>query len=340
MSATRLTLKKISADLGLDPGTVSHILNHDDDRYSAATRGRVIGYARRVGYRSNTLARAMRTKKTGIVGVLFRKEPGHPLANEGFYMRLIEGLESELLDHHYKILLSSVNDSDIAAAKVPDILLDGLVEGLVIIGSRDERWLRAVGKENPNLVLLDQDLEEFHCVIGDYVQSGQIAAEHLLALGHRRIGVITSLEEDPNFSRRIEGFVDVIKARGGCPPVRIFKGDPWGDGGGDVARELQKEGLQGITALFAVNDHLALGAIREFTRAGVGIPAELSIVGCDNLPSGTLIDPNLTTIQIPKRKMGQEGARRLIHLLEVSESSPQTIILSTSLVARESSAEV
>ncbi len=342
MEKKRPTLKSIAAELGLDAGSVSHILNHSDDRYSSVTRDRVIAHARKVGYRSNVMARAMRTGKTGIVGALYRKEPGHPLVNESFYMRLIEGLESELLDQGYKILLCSISDTEIALSRVPDILTDGLVEGLVIIGTRARKWLTAVKKISPNLVLLDQDLPGFHCVIGDYFHCGRRAAEHLLACGHRSMGIITSTRTDPNFVRRVEGFKAAVEEHGGCPEVELFRGDPWGNGGGDVARELCSKGLEGITALFGVNDHLAIGALLEFKRHGFKIPDNLSIMGCDNNPESSMVTPELCTIQIPKRLMGQCAADKLVKVLAAPPQAPlppETQFLECTLVHRASVAD-
>jgi LacI family transcriptional regulator len=311
-----ITLRKIAAELGLDCGTVSHILNHDDRRYSAATRKRVRDYAEKVGYRPNAIARAMRTRKTGIVGLLFRQEPGHPLAGEFYYSKVIEGVESDLLDAGYKVLLASVSNAEIASCRLPSIFTDGFVEGLIVLGTSDERWLKHLYKACRKLVVVDESPLGLPAVVSANFEGGRQAAQYLWERGHRSFALITGDRPNLNFQQRIDGFQSWISERCGAGmEVPVFKGDAWSDGGARAALEILGDDRR-PSAIFCTNDHMAIDAMKALQEAGCRVPEEISLIGFDNILVSAYAMPPLTTVAVEQMQMGRESARMLVESLK------------------------
>lgn len=319
-----ITLRKIAAELGLDCGTVSHILNHDDSRYSASTRKRVREHAERVGYRPNAIARAMRTRKTGIVGLLFRQEPGHSLAGEFYYSRVIEGVETELLDAGYKVLLASVSNAEIASCQLPTIFTDGFVEGLIVLGTSDERWLKHLYKSCRKLVVVDEAPLGLPAVVSANFEGGRQAAKYLWERGHRSFALITGDRPNPNFQQRVDGFQSWISEQFDADIwVPVYKGDAWSDGGGRAALEIL-EADQRPDAIFCVNDHLAMHAMKALQEAGCRVPEDISVMGFDNIVVSAYSTPPLTTLAVEKMLMGRESARMLVDKLKHTGRTPAT----------------
>lgn len=331
------TLREIAADLRLDCGTVSHILNRDDPRYSAATRARVHAYAAKKNYRPNAVAKAMRTKKTGIIGFLFRQEPGHSLVNEYYYARVIEGVESELLDAGYKVLLSSVSNSEIASCQLPSIVSDGFIDGLIVLGTSDEAWLKQVFRACKKTVVVDESPEGFPAVVSANFDGGRQAAQYLWDRGHRSFALITGERPNPNFQARLDGFQSWLSEKLNAPVrIPIFSGDVWSDGGGVAARQIL-EGGKVPTAIFCANDYLAIGAMKEFQKSNVRVPEDVSLMGFDNITISEYAPTPLTTVAVDKRQMGREAAKIIVASLKNSARIPAVRKeLALSIVERES----
>jgi LacI family transcriptional regulator len=317
-----ITLRKVAADLGLDCGTVSHILNHDDARYSVATRKRVRDYASKIGYRPNAIARAMRTRKTGIVGLLFRQEPGHPLAGELYYSRIIEGVETELLDAGYKVLLASVSNAEIASCQLPSIYQDGLVEGLIVLGTSDKAWIRSLYKACRRLVVVDEAPLGFPAVVSANFEGGRQVARYFWEHGHRSFALITGARPNPNFQERLDGFQSWISEQlDSDVTIPVFKGDAWRDGGRQAALEVLGMPLR-PSAVFCVNDHMAIDAMKALQDAGYRVPEEVSVIGFDDILVSAYASPALTTIAVDKTLMGRESARMLVERLRDAGKLP------------------
>ena len=317
-----ITLRQIAADLGLDCGTVSHILSKDDSRYSTATRKRVHEYAAKIGYRPNAIARAMRTKRTGIIGFLFRQEPGHSLINEHYYARVIEGVESELLDAGYKVLLSSVSNAEIASCQLPSIVADGFIEGLVVLGTSEQRWLKRLFKACKKTVIVDESPEGFPAVVSANFEGGRMVAQYLWDRGHRSFALITGNRPNLNFQLRLDGFRSWIDERLDAEVrVPVYTGDVWSDGGAVAARQILGKGHL-PTAVFCANDHLAIDAMAEFKNANCRVPEDISIVGFDDISISAYASTPLTTVVVDKIQMGREAARIIMESVKTSTPVP------------------
>lgn len=311
-----ITLKKIASDLGLDRGTVSQILNHDDPRYNAETRRRVRAYADEIGYRPSAMARAMRTKKTGIVGFLFRQEPGHLLMEEYYYTRVIEGVQTELLAAGYKVLLSSVSNAEIASCQLPTIVTDRFVDGLIVLATSDPDWIARLFKACERTVIVDEAPLGYPAVVSANFEGGRQAAQYLWEKGHRSFGIITGERASANFDARILGFQSWIAGQLNAPvELPVYSGNAWEDGGAEAAEKILNESRL-PSAIFCANDHLAIHAMKAFVRAGKSVPGDLSVMGYDNITVSEFAPTPLTTVAVDKRELGREAARMIIARLQ------------------------
>jgi DNA-binding LacI/PurR family transcriptional regulator len=186
------------------------------------------------------------------------------------------------------------------------------------------------------LVLVDNKLAHsaINCVNSDDETGAYTAAHHLIDSGHQHIGVISGPQHWYSNARRARG-VQFALAEAGLP-LHIVHSDRTIMESGEAATQQLLSLHPHITGICAVNDAMAFGAIRTARRIGRNVPDDLSVIGFDNIDWAQLNDPPLTTIDVPKRQLGQEAAKRLISILGDGDTSPVEVVVSTQLVVRQS----
>jgi DNA-binding LacI/PurR family transcriptional regulator len=184
-------------------------------------------------------------------------------------------------------------------------------------------------------------------VCADNRQGGRLAAEHLLLLGHRAIGIVSALPLDEGMADREAGFLDALRAAGLATDrssVPVTYGDHQIEGGRIATTELLAH-EPGLTAVFVLNDLMALGALEAARESGRRIPQDLSIVGFDDIPFAALANPPLTTVGQPIRQLGEQAADLLLHVIEHGAAPAQdqgapNVLLPNRLIQRASTARV
>lgn len=336
MRTSPVTVREVADRCGLSVMTVSRVLR-GSPLHRPETRARVLAAARELNYRPRALARGFRTGKTGIIGFLFRQVPHQSVPADMFYARIIEGLESELIEKGYKVLLASVQQHEIEQAQLPSVWVDGYVEGLIVLGAMSRPWLMRLRAAGVPVVLVDAEEPGFSAVVTANFEGGYKAGRYLAELGHRRAAIITGSAPDANFAAREAGFCEAIREYTGTDlRVPVFAGDAWTDGGAVAARQLIREGCA-ATAVFCVNDHLAIYAMKELQAAGRRVPGDISVMGFDNIDVAEHTSPPLTTMAVAKEQMGRQAARLMTRLLH-HQPSPQSLVekLQPQLVQRTS----
>jgi LacI family transcriptional regulator len=171
-----------------------------------------------------------------------------------------------------------------------------------------------------NVVLIDQPSDVLPGIASDAPTAGRLAAEHLLGLGHRRFGFLGPSSDTWAFRMRERGYVQALRTAG----IAMISGDlrraPATAAGGDMAMRALLGQADRPTAVFCANDLMALGALKACAAAGVAIPHDMSIVGCDDIETARLVTPELTTIAVPARELGARAARSLLRLLAGEEA--------------------
>jgi DNA-binding LacI/PurR family transcriptional regulator len=338
------TIRDVAAQAGVSIQTVSRVLN-DKAEVTDATRKRVQSVIQSLHYRPNLAARGLPQRRTYVLGVLVSFASDRALADP-FVMEFIRGLDHEAGEHDYSLLLCTPRPSGEAGLAIERVLRSHYVDGLVAIGAGawlgDQHAPRDIGVPLIGLGY-EQDWHDAPVVHADDRGGASAALRHLLQLGHTRIGIIGARPGTHDRLRaleeRMDGIADALGESGAAAATRtLAMGDLSVGGGYQAAAELLASGRK-PTAIFALNDQMAIGASRYLREQGLRIPDDCSIVGFDDIPAAALHAPPLTTVRQPAFEMGRTAAGLLFGLLSRPISKPASeSILPAELVVRASSA--
>ncbi len=323
----RVTAVEVARQAGVSQPTVSLVLSQNPKaRVAPETRARVLKVAEELGYRPNRLAQGLVRRRSFALGIIV---PG--FANP-VNAAIISGAERVAAQAGYAVLLCETGDIDVV--QHVRALADRQIDGVIIAGISANEIAR-VDMRRLNVVLVNQDSDHLSTVRDDSQRAGAIAAEHLLGLGHRRVAFIGPVSSASAYRLRERGFARALRDAGSVPPSELWqRADATVAGGlaGMTALLAQRERP---TAVFCANDLIALGAHKACALAGVRIPDELSILGCDDIDLGTLVTPELSTISTPQRELGARAVRLLLKQLDGDvRSSATTQTLPVKLVLR------
>src|SRR2546425_235991 len=327
------TLADIARELGVSKMTVSRAINNHPE-ISPETRARILEAAQRMNYRPNQFARALTTNRSYLLGVVV------PDLMHSYFAEICRGIETVAKPLGYQNLICST-DEDIANEESEVEALLPRTDGLILASSAspaDTKFYRRVTRERARVVLIDRQLEGIKCpaVTTDDVRVGEIATEHLLSLGHRRVGHLKGTVAS-TAALRFEGYKKALaKQRIPYDPDLVREcGFTENDGYRATGEWLQHGDLP--PAIFAANDPAAIGAMSAITEAGLRIPDDVAIVGGGNIHYGDMLRVPLTTVAWSTAEMGQAAARLLIDLVEGKRGTrEQHIIVEPELVVRAS----
>jgi DNA-binding LacI/PurR family transcriptional regulator len=298
MPADRPTLEDVARHAGVSRALVS-IVVRDAPGASAATRERVLRSADALGYRPNTQARRLSSRSTGLLGVAFS-------LGRSFHTELVEHLYEECGGLELVLSAMTSNRSERVAL---DALLDQRPEAVIVIGgSLPGEALARAARTTPVVVALREVRDErVDSVRTDEAAGIRAAMEHLTALGHRGIAHVDGGTAAGSRERR-RAYRSFLGDTGGTDSARVLPGGATEQDGRRAAAALLDEGLGSTTALSVFNDRSALGLLDHLQRAGVGVPADISIVGFDDIRAAAYAHISLTTV----RQDGAEIARRVV----------------------------
>ena len=331
-------VKDLAAMLNLSPATVSLVLNNRPG-ISEATRNRVRSAVRELGCEELL---PEETEKKNIIFIVYRKhgvaQGSSPYFSQ-IFSEIIEGVESQVKARGYHLLVSYVDKDTVgeAAANIGKEQAQGV---LVLATEMREEQLNVFAQMQVPVVIVDNYIEQEHfdCITINNEQGVGKAVRHLAAMGHRDIGNLHVADNANNFSERYYGFVRAMDALGADWSRKKIV-NVCTDGGEAVYQTLKEE-LSAMeempTAFFADNDIVAIYAMRVFRELGYRIPEDVSIAGFDNIAFLEVLDPPLTSIQIPKHKMGIVAANTLIDRMNEPVEGVVKIEVETKLVVRGS----
>ena len=329
--SNRVTAVEVAQKAGVSQPTVSLVLSRNPKaRVADATRARVLEVAAELGYRPNRLAQGLVTRRSFALGVIV---PGF---GNPVNAAIISGAERVAAQQGYAVLLCETGDAGVA--QHVKALVDRQIDGVIIAGFSGAE-LEDVDLTRLNVVLVNQESAELSAVLDDSLRAGALAADHLLSLGHRHLAFIGPLSGGSAFRLRERGFSVALKEAGITPRSECWqRADPTVAGGLAAMRALLALPNR-PTAVFCATDLIALGAHKACALAGVSLPTDLSILGCDDIDLGTLVTPELSTIHTPQRELGARAVRLLLRQRESeARSSPTTQMLPVSLVVRDTTA--
>ncbi len=333
----RVTSRDVARLAGVSRTTVSLVLNNvPNARISPETRRRVLEAARQLNYHPHAAARSLVSRRAMTLGLILCQTPEQVFADP-FLPQVLLGINSVAQEHGYRILLETVAHPDDNG--YASLALEKRTDGIILSGPRsDDHALRALHEEGFPIVLLGQLRDtDIPFVDVDNVQAAHMAVEHLIELGHTRIGIITNGPLHYTASAdRLEGYRRALAAHGIPVDERLITTGAFREESGREAMERLLDLPEPPTAVFAASDAIALGAMVAIRRRGLRIPDDIALVGFDDIPLAAYVNPPLTTVRLPAYELGREAARLLINIVEVRTPESTRILLETTLVVRES----
>jgi LacI family transcriptional regulator len=327
---------QIATALNVSGASVSRALN-DKPGVGMELRQRILDKARELNYAPRVTARGLATARTFSLGFFVREKPGLAAQTDPFYGEILHGVEQASARSAYHVTIATLTADILNRPAGFRFVREGRVDGMILAGPDiPSGFVIAMLHTGLPVVLVDNtlDYQLVNCVLSDDIGGGRMAAEHLLGLGHQHIGILAGPEEWPSNARRVHGYRQVLDRAG--LPAHIIHMDCTTIDSGAEAYALLMEQHPEITALGAVNDSMAIGAIQAAQAAGRHVPDDLSVIGFDNIEWARLNRPPLTTIDVLKHQMGKEAANRLLTLLDDSVLLPTEVSVAVRLVERSS----
>jgi LacI family transcriptional regulator len=327
------TLADIAQALGVSKMTVSRAINNHPE-ISPETRARILEAAHRMNYRPNQFARALTTNRSYLLGVIV------PDLMHSYFAEVCRGIEMIAKPVGYQNLICSTDENAATEQTEIEALLPR-TDGLIIASAaspNDTKFLRRTIRENGRVVLIDRQFEGVRAstVTTDDVKVGVLATEHLINLGHRRVGHLKGTDAS-TAAQRFEGYKQALAKHRVAFDSSLVRscGFTERDGYNSMAAWLKQGDVP--PAIFAANDPAAIGAMNALSEAGLRIPEDVAIVGGGNIHYGDMLKVPLTTVAWSTSEMGQAAARLLIDLVEHKRRPKnQHIIVEPELVVRES----
>ncbi|MEW6047417.1 MAG: LacI family DNA-binding transcriptional regulator [Bacillota bacterium] len=332
-----VTLRDIAARVGVSVTAVSRALNGHPD-VSEATRQRILEAARQLNYRPNAAAKTLATQRSHLIGVYFLGEGpvrfSHPFASQ-----VVDGILEGLAAAGYDLLVFGAGLFD-SKPSFLELAAHRQLDGAIFLGLRtdDPRWGELTRLPFP-ICSVDVPVEAPRavCVGCDHIEGARLAARHLVELGHRDVAMVNGHRWAPVSWERLSGFTAGLQQAGvELPASRVLEGDFTEPSGYQLAL-----GLLSVTprptAIFAASDLMALGVLRAARELGIAVPAELSVVGYDDIEDAARAVPALTTIHQPRHRVGLAAAQSVVQLIERGDAtSASRVLLRPQLVVRAS----
>lgn len=332
-----MSLRQLAEYVGLSPTTLSLVLNNSPKAVSIKkeTKERIFRAAREMNYRPNYLARSLRVQKTNTIGVIV------PELSDGYSAMVLNGVESALSTAEYFYLTASHLHREDLLAKLPRVLMERQVEGIIAVDTpiRFEPSLPVVNVSGHD------EIEGVTNVVLNHRHAAELGIGHLYNLGHRRIAAIKGQAFSSDTIIRWETINEAAQKRG-IPfdpklTIQLQRDSPSPEVGYSTTKALLATGER-FTALFAFNDISAIGAIRALDEMGLRVPADVSVLGFDDIYAAAFHNPALTTIKQPLFEMGSLAATTLLERLAngTEPEAPATLSVEPTIIVRQSTARV
>jgi LacI family transcriptional regulator len=331
------TIYDLAARLQLSAATVSRALqNHP--AISAKTKARIYALAEQTGYRTNLFARNLRSRQTHTLGVIV------PRLDSYFMSTVIAGMENAAGSEGYKLIISQSLEEAAKEAASAKTLFSSRVDGLLVSvanNTKDEDHFDAYRQKNIPLVFFDRVPEQQagQQVMIDNKKAAYAATSHLIQQGCKRIIYITAMHNRNVYAHRLEGYKQALSEHDipfkNSYVVHTKLSQEEGRRAAAIIRGMQHR----PDGIFVANDNCAAGCMAALKEAGISVPDDIAIIGFNNDPVCTVVEPRLSSVHYPGYEMGQLAANRLIQLLGGGALCQENdiMLLPTDLVVRQSS---
>ena len=326
------TIREVAESAGVSYATVSHVINNTRV-VSPETRERVLAAMTALNYRPNALARSLRRGKTNTLGLVL------PDSANPFFAEISRSIEDEAFNKGYSVFLCNTELDTQRELFYVDVLSKKQVDGIIFVAAGDQAdSLDFLIRENMPVVMIDRDVPnvQVDAVLPDHQLGGYLATRHLLELGHTRIACIAGPSSITPSAERITGYRKALEEAGVPYDEKlVIRGDYHAQSGLEITTSILQMNPR-PTAIFALNDLMALGALRAAAEANCSIPQDLAVVGYDNLELSQFTNPPLTTIAQPKQEIGVQAVNLLVRRIDQKGLPPSRLVLPPELIIRRS----
>jgi DNA-binding LacI/PurR family transcriptional regulator len=325
------TITDVARRAGVSKSLVSLVMR-GADHVSTLRRQAVNKAAAELGYRPNAMARSLVQRRTHIVGVMVSD------LHNPFFADVVAGIQDQAVRTGYKVLVNTGSRLAAREADALETLLQLRADGLILAGPvlEDDVILGASGEVPIVLVGREARDASVDSVTNDDHAGAEVAVEHCVSLGHRRIAHIDGGHGAGAPDRR-QGYEDAMRRLGLEQAISVVSASYTEEGGHSGCLALLKQDPR-PTAIFAANDLAAIGALNAIEESGLKVPDDVSLVGYDNTSLAALRHISLTTIHQPRLEMGQLALSTLLQRVDDGRALPRRVVLSPSLVIRASTA--
>jgi len=322
-SRKRATLKEVASAAGVSLASASYAVN-GTGTLGDAMRARILKVAEELGYRQNLAAKTARTGKSNTLGLVI------PDLSNPYFPNLVQGVIQRARHHGYTVFVMDVEETIDLERKAIEALVDRGADGLIWFPNRDENTAGSF-LDNIPTVVIERAIPGLETIWTDTAAGGEMAAEHLRELGHRRIGIVSgpidirSMSDRCNaVAKRVSEFGDLV--------FQVENGYSM-DLEPDVVRAIEEKD---VTAIFAGGDMIAIGVIQKLQALGKRIPEDVSIVGMDDIPWAAFCSPPLTTVEIPIEELAIEAVDAIVRRIDTNVDTRRRVILDPKLIVRGS----
>ena len=334
-----LTIKDLSAQTGYSVGTISRVLNNQPN-VSQKARETILRAAAQCGFQLNADAKQLKQQHSNTILVLVKG------TNNKIFSLLVERIQDWIAETKYALVVDYMDEAENEVLRALQLIREKKPLGILFLGGERENFLADFDKIHVPCVLVTNDASRFpfpnlSSVSSDDQRAGRIAIEHLVSLGHRKIALIAGDHTHSDIGRlRYEGAMDAFREHGisfdpdaDCETVRYTC-----QAGYDAAQRLLAQGRE-FTAIFAMSDVMAVGAIRGLRDAGKNVPEDVSVVGFDGVELGEYYIPRLASISQNVDALAARSFSMLLHHIE-DHTAAHYEILPVRLLDRESARKI
>lgn len=333
------TIKDVAQKAKVSEATVSLVLNNKAN-VREETRQRVLKAIQQLNYHPRHMARGLASRKSGNFGFILTDD--HFSRAEPFYTKIFLGIEFEARKYNYYILLTTVPRTFHPDTDLPRFLRERNVDGVLLAGHIPQALCEHLLTLKMPHVFIDFSPrhKQGNVVMMDNLLGATLAVRHLIDLGHRGIAFIGGDITHPSIAARLEGYKQALTEAGLPIAEELIESVESYTASADGFRAAAA--LAGraapFTAIFAANDAMAIGAMQFLRDHGRVLPAEVSVVGFDDIEAGMHTQPQLTTIRVDKEELGAVALRRLVEMIETKKELPGKVFTPVELVVRQSTA--
>ncbi|MCX6173155.1 MAG: LacI family DNA-binding transcriptional regulator [Ignavibacteriales bacterium] len=335
------TIKNVAEKAGVSTATVSLVV-HNNKRISPDTRKKVLRVIKQLNYYPSRSARGLVTQKTGNIGFILTED--HFLKTEPFYTRIFLGTEFATRETNYYVLLTTVNSVFANDEPLPRFIEEKSVDGIIIAGRVPSALIDRIIQYEIPIVFVDYypPSGDYPVIMIDNVKGGLLATQHLIDLGHEKIGFIGGDLNHPSISDRLFGYRKALRQSSiGVKDsyISIEEQNTTKQTGYSAAEKLFTKAPD-LTAVFACNDAMALGVLQFLKDRNYKVPEEISLIGFDDVESDLLVNPTISTIKVPQIELGMEAMKLIVNVVENNDLSPKKTLIPVELVIRESTRKI